>query len=155
MYNFIFDSDALIKLTHSGCLNKICEIFNCITTTQVKEETVDEGKKRFYPDAEVIEKLIEDNLLIVKKPKKISETNKRLGKGELSVLNLNQEIKTSIIVSDDQTFLRKLEQEKIDFLVPTDLIVLLERLRKINKKEANNYLEGIKVFINEEKYREF
>ena len=59
MYNLLFDADALIKLTHSGSLIKICEVFNCFTTTEVKRETVDEGKKRLYPDAEIIEQLIQ------------------------------------------------------------------------------------------------
>jgi len=58
MYNFIFDSDALIKLTHSELIIKICENYGCFITDKVKEETVDEGKKRFYPDAEIIDNLI-------------------------------------------------------------------------------------------------
>jgi len=153
MYNFILDSDALIKLVHSGVLTKVCEAFNCITTNEVERETVDEGKKRFYPDAEVIEKLIENKLSKIKNPKKDIEIVDRFGKGELSVLGLSKEIKNHIIISDDRTFIKELEKENLDFLIPIDLIVLLKRLGKINQKEAKDYLENIKVFIREEDYK--
>lgn len=152
MYNFIFDSDALIKLTYSGALIKICKTFNCLTTNEVKREAVDEGKKRFYPDAEVIEQLIENKLLKIKNPKNI-EIVSRLGKGEISVLSLSKEVKNHIIVSDDRTFIKELEREDSDFLVPTDLITLLRKLRKISQKEGEDYLEKIKVFIREEDYK--
>ncbi len=153
MYNFIFDSDALIKLVYSGALINVCKNFNCIITSEIKKETVDEGKKRFYPDAELIEKLIENKLLKIKNPNKNVEPIKNLGKGELSILSLSKEVKNHIIISDDKTFIKELEKEDINLLVPTDLIVLLKRLNKINQKEANDYLEKIKMFIKEENYK--
>ena len=153
MYNLILDSDALIKLVHSKALVKICETFNCIITAEVKRETVDEGKKRFYPDAEIIEKLVDNKLLKIKNSNKDIEIIKNLGKGELSILSLSKELKNHIIISDDKTFIKELEKEDIIFLIPTDLIILLKRLKKINKEEAENYLEKIKVFISEENYK--
>lgn len=75
-----------------------------------------------------------------------------MGRGELSVLGLSKEFKNSIIVSDDQQFIKRLETEKIDFLVPADTIVLLQKLGNIEKKEAGHYLEKIKVFIREKDY---
>ena len=53
MYNLIFDADSLIKLAHSRALIKICETFNCITTNDVKRETV-EGYVRTLGDARLI-----------------------------------------------------------------------------------------------------
>ena len=153
MYNLLFDSDALIKLAHSGALIKICEIFNCITTNDVKKETVDEGKKRFYPDADIVEDLIRNKLIKIKNPKKSFETKYSLGKGELSILSLDKELKNHIVISDDQAFIKELEKENMDFLIPTDLIVLLKKLKKINQKEAKEYLEKIKVFIRGEDYK--
>ncbi|MAG19805.1 hypothetical protein CL618_00015 [archaeon] len=155
MYNLLFDSDALIKLTHSEALIKVCVSFRCIITDDVKREVVDEGKKRFYPDAEIIEKLIEDNLLKIKNPKKKVEIKKNLGSGELSILSLNKEIKNHLIISDDKEFIKELEKEDIDFLIPGDLIILLKKMRKINQKEAKNYIEKMKVFIREEDYKKF
>jgi len=155
MYNLLLDSDALIKLTYSGALIKICKTFKCTTTNEIKKETVDEGKIRLYPDAEIIEELIKTKLLKIKNPKKNIEITKNLGKGELSILSLTKEVKEYIIISDDQIFIKELEKENINFLVPTALIIWLKRLNKINQKEAKEHLERIKTFIKEEDYTKF
>ena len=154
LYNFIFDSDALIKLTHSEIIFNVCKIFNCLITEEVKEEAVTEGKKRFYPDAFVIEKLIKNNLLKVRVPKRKPSIKEDFGKGEKSVLGLYHSTRNSIIVSDDSAFIKHLEDKNIQFFVPADLIILLKKLNKISLKEATHFLDGIKVFIKEEVYNE-
>ena len=88
MYKFIFDSDALIKLAKSGILEKICLHYNCIITAEVKNECVDEGKKRLHQDASKIEGLINEKLLCIKDPKKQRKIKERLGRGETSAVNL-------------------------------------------------------------------
>lgn len=153
MYNLIFDSDALIKLTYSKLIAKVCENCNCFITNKVKEETVDEGKKRFYPDAEKINDLIEGGLLKIKDPERTIETEKSFGEGELSVLSLCNQIKNNIVVSDDQKFIKYLEENNINFIVPADIIVLLKKLKKIELKESLHYLNKMKVFIREEVYK--
>jgi len=70
MYKFVIDSDALIKLTKTGLLEQVCRHYNCAITSEVKEESVDEGKKRFYKDALKIEELIGKKLLKVIELKK-------------------------------------------------------------------------------------
>lgn len=154
MHNLILDSDALIKLTHAEAIFKVCETFNCLITNEIKEETVEEGKKRFYPDALVIEKLIKDTLVKIRDPKRKPNIKEDFGKGEKSVLGLYYSIRHSIIVSDDLTFIRHLENENIPFFVPSDLIILLKKLGKISLKEALYFLDKIKVFIKEEVYNE-
>ena len=153
-YNFIFDSDALIKLTHSEIIFNVCKIFNCLITEEVKEEAVTEGKKRFYPDAFVIEKLIKNNLLKVRVPKRKLKIKESLGKGEISVLELHSGARKSIIISDDSAFIEYLENKDIVFFVPSDLIILLKKLNKISLKEAMHFLDGMKVFVKEEVYNE-
>ena len=152
MYKLILDSDSLIKLTHAEMLNKICETFECITTTEVKRETVDEGKKRFYPDADIIEDLIKNQLIHIKDTKRLIGAKPNLGLGEISVFSLSIELKNSLIVSDDQTFIKELEKQNINFLVPSDLIILLKRRNKINLAEAKYYLEKLKTFIRDDNY---
>ena len=125
MYNLILDSDALIKLTHSEIINKLCSVFNCIVTDAIKKEAVEEGKKRFYTDADIIEELIRNKLLKIKNPKKLVKLEEEFGEGELSVLGLYKNVKNHIIVSDDQAFIRYLERENIDFLVPADIFYRL------------------------------
>lgn len=154
MYNLLLDSDALIKLAYSGVLVQVCQTFNCITTEEVRHETVDEGKKRLYPDADIIEAVFENKLLKIKKPKTKIRESSRLGKGELSIFELSKNVKNCILVSDDKTFLRELEKEDIDFLVPPDLIVLLRQKRKISCEDARRYINQMKAFIGEEAYRE-
>ncbi len=163
MYNLILDSDALIKLTYAKAIVIICKTFNCLITNEIKEETVEEGKKRFYPDALVIEKLIKDNLVKIRSPKRklnIKEETEfganfvGFGKGEKSVLGLYQSTRNSIVISDDSAFIRHLEDKNIPFFIPADLIILLKKLNKINLKEAMYFLDGMKVFIKEEVYNE-
>lgn len=154
MYNLILDSDTLIKLTHSEAIFKICGAFSCLITNEVKEETVKEGKKRFYPDALTIEKLINDNFIKIRDSKRKIGLKEDLGKGEKSVLELYRSIRNSIIVSDDSAFIRHLENENIPFFVPSDLIILLKKLNKISLKEALYFLDKIKVFIKEDVYNE-
>lgn len=93
------------------------------------------------------------NFVKIKDPKKKIEIVNHLGKGELSILSLGKEVKNHIIISDDQTFIKELEKENLDFLVPTDLIILLKRLGKIDQEEAKDYLKRIRVFIREEDYK--
>jgi len=154
LYNFIFDSDALIKLTHSEIIFNVCKIFNCLITEEVKEEAVTEGKKRFYPDAFVIEKLIKNNLLKVRVPKRKLKIKESLGKGEISVLKLHSGARKSTIISDDSAFIKYMENKDIIFFVPSDLIILLKKLDKISLKEALYFLDRMKVFIKEEVYNE-
>lgn len=154
MYNLILDSDALIKLTQSEIITKLCSVFDCIITDAIKKETVDEGKKRFYPDADIIEELIKNRLLKIKNPEKLIKIEEEFGEGELSVLSLYKNGKNHIIISDDHAFIRYLEKENIDFLVPADLILLLKKFRKISLKESLYYLDKMKVFIKEEIYKD-
>ena len=152
MYSFIFDADALIKLTQSELIIKVCESFNCFITTRVKEETVDEGKKRFYPDADIIEKLVKNKSLKIRDPNKTIKIEEDFGAGELSTLSLYEDTRNHIIVSDDQHFINYLEKNNIDFIVPADVIILLKRFKKIGLEEGMHYLNKIRVFIREEVY---
>tara|TARA_Y100000310_G_scaffold139131_2_gene138376 strand:+ start:98 stop:589 length:492 start_codon:yes stop_codon:yes gene_type:complete len=154
MYNLLFDSDALIKLTYSESIFKICETFNCLITKEIQEETVVEGKKRLYPDAIKIEKLIIDKKLKVKNSKKTIKTKENFGVGEESILRLYNTFKKGIIVTDDLAFIKYLESNNIIFIIPTDLIIILNKLKKINYEEAIYFLDKIKVFIKEEVYNE-
>jgi len=154
MYKLLLDSDALIKLTHSEMLYKLCKIFNCLITNEVREETVQEGKKRFYPDALAIEKLIENNFVKIKCPKRKLRIKEDFGKGEKSVLELYRSTRNSIIITDDSKFISYLEKENIPFFIPSDLIVLLKGLNEINLKESLYFLGKMRVFIKEDVYNE-
>ncbi len=152
MYKLLFDADAVIKLTYSGALPQICRDCNCVLTEEVKRETVDEGKKRLYPDAEIIEGLINTGFIKIQNPKKNGEEVPGLESGELSVLALWKENQDFLIVSDDQAFLKELQRREIDFVVPADVLLLLIRAKKMNRIEARKDLEKLRAFIREEDY---
>lgn len=152
MYKFILDSDALIKLTKAGLLEDVCRYYNCIITTEVKNETVDEGKRRLHNDALKIEYLINKKSLKIKDPKKSRKTKESLGKGEMSTASLYFEGKNRIIVTDDSAFIKYLEENDIKFSIPADLILLMKVANKIDRKTALMYLEKMKDFIKEEVY---
>ncbi len=153
MYKFLFDADALIKLSKAGALEAITRTGRCVTTPEVKREVIEEGKKRLYADAEITERIIEKKLLKIREPRKTISPHYSLEPGELSVLSLHQELKSWIIVSDDQTFIKELELRNIGFIVPADLVVLLYQAKNIALAEAKTYLEGLKVFIRQGDYQ--
>ena len=152
MYKFIFDSDALIKSAKSDILEKFCQHYNCFISTEVKNECVDEGKRRLYKDALAIEEFINQGLITVKEVKKARKIREDLGKGEVSAVNLYFQEKNTIIVTDDSAFTKYIEENKIKFCVPADLILLMRISNKIDGIAALRYLEKIKEFIKEEVY---
>ena len=154
MYKFIIDSDALIKLTKSGILELICHHCNCIITTEVKNECVDEGKKRLYKDALEIEEIINKKLMKVIELKRTRKVNENLGRGELSSVNLYFQEKNSCIITDDSAFINYLEENNIKFFVPADVILLMKISNKVDKKTALIHLEKIKDLIREEVYND-
>ncbi len=154
MYKLLLDSDALIKLTHSEVIFKLCDAFDCLITKEIEEETVTEGRKRFYSDALAIEKLLQKKLLKVKESKRKKEINEDLGNGEKSILQLYYATRNCTIISDDSAFIKYLEKENIRFFVPSDLIILLKKLNKITQKDALHFLDKMQIFIKEDVYNE-
>src|SRR3989338_8824454 len=154
MYKFVIDSDALIKLTKTGLLEQVCRHYNCAITSEVKEESVDEGKKRFYKDALKIEELIGKKLLKVIELKKAKSIKGNFGKGEVSSISLYFQEKNSTLVTDDSAFIRYLEEENVSFILPADIILLMKRSEEIDEKTALDYLEKMKHFIREEVYND-
>lgn len=152
MYKLILDSDALIKLTKSEVLETLCNCYKCIITNEVKIECVDEGKKRLHKDAVKIEEFINKKLLKIAGLKKETKIKENLGKGELSTLNLYYQEKNCIIITDDATFIKYLEENDIKFSVPANMIFLMNTSNKIDKKAAIEYLEKMRQFINEKVY---
>lgn len=152
MYKFILDSDALIKLTKAGMLEDVCRHYNCIVTTEVKNEAVDEGKRRLHQDALKIEYLINKKSLKIKDPKTSRKTKENLGKGEMSAASLYFEERNRVIVTDNSAFIKYLEENNIKFSIPADLALLMKVENKIDRKTALIYLEKMKDLIKEDVY---
>ena len=88
---YVFDSDALIKITKAGVAKKILQKIDGVITEKVFQETV-KGKEEFK-DAALIKKFVDEKILSVVKVKRNREAGRilkgayRLGEGEISVLH--------------------------------------------------------------------
>jgi predicted nucleic acid-binding protein len=153
MYKLLFDSDALIKASKTGLLDFIVQEFKVIITEEVYEESVIEGQKRLYEDAEKIEEFVKSGKIKVARQ---AEYNKRkkpeqnFGKGEASVFQYYG--KGSIIVTDDLSFVRYVQKENIRNLSSAHLIRVLVQKNKLTKAEAYNCLDKLRPFIRKEIY---
>ena len=154
MYKFILDSDALIKLTKSGILELVCNHYKCIATTEVRNECVEEGKKRLHKDALIIEQCISKKLLNIGHTKKTGKIEIKFGKGEISTINFYFQEKNSVIVTDDSAFIKYLEENNIRHMVPAALIALMKKSNKINAEIALSYLEKLREYIKREVYED-
>ncbi|MBI2076295.1 MAG: hypothetical protein HYT72_03560 [Candidatus Aenigmarchaeota archaeon] len=150
MITFVLDTDGLIKLTKSGVMEELAKYRKCLITQDVFNEAVKQGKERLYEDAYAIEDLIDRKLLSVEKIN-FEEIN-NLGKGEASSLAIYKKKRCNAIITDDRKFLSVLEEQRIPFIMPVDVILGLLKRRKITTKMAFEALEKMKLFIREELY---
>lgn len=149
MKNIVFDADSLIKLAYAGIFVYID--IPCLITKQVYTEVVTEGKKKQYPDAAIIEQLVESKKIIVKDVS-IKTDTPWLGIGEASTLALFQHMNLTVIVSDDKKFLSYLEEIAVPFMTSTDYLLLVYWSGLINKKQAREILNNMRYLINDKNY---
>ena len=154
MYKLLFDSDALIKASKAEFLGKIAENFNISITEDVYNETVKEGKKGFYQDADKIENFVNVGRIRViskrhYKEKKLPEKN--FGEGEKSTFQAHK--KGSLIVSDDLSFTSYIKKEDIKSLSSAHLIYVLVKKKKLSKGDAHYCLEKLRPYIRKEVYK--
>lgn len=158
MYKLVSDSDALIKLVNAGVLLVVAEELEIYISERVYEETVVQGKKYHYRDADIIEEIISGGKIKIKQIKKNKMANMQLrgcthlGAGEKTTLHLFHQINAEAIVSDDQAFLEVLYSSKIPYLTSSELIAYMARDQKISKNQALAALENIRMSIREANY---
>lgn len=150
MYKVIADVDGLIKLAKSGLLGNITKHIQIIISQQVYMEAVESGKERLYEDAYIIDSFVEKGDIQLVKSSAKEEGD--LSVGELSSLRLYKKGTAPLILSDDRKFLNILERHGIPFIMPTDLIAVLAKHRKLDKQEAVKGLQKIKGFVRDDVY---
>ncbi len=152
MKKIVLDSDSLIKLAKITVLETLTKSASCIIPYEVYNETVLEGKKNLYEDADLVEELVKKGSI-----KKINVKSKEiqgLGKGESAVYSLRIHKKIDFIVSDDKKFLDFITQEKISFIVTSQIVVALYKNKKINKEKAMQSISKLKKMISKEAYED-
>ncbi len=155
----IFDSMVLIHLTKLGKLEEKCELFGDITIPEaVKNELLYDIEK--HPDAKIIESLLNENKIKVKKAD-LNQVNRlrafKFEGGELEALALTLSNPGSVLFSNDpklrnianllnikliDTLAILISQYKNKLESKEELLRHLNELKKISKY-AENYVNGV------------
>lgn len=153
MYKLLFDSDALIKVTKADILDKIVNTFKVFITEEVYNESVKEGKKGLYQDADKIENFVNNGKIKILKGisyKKNIKPDQSFGKGETSSFQAYKQ--NYLIATDDLSFTSYLHKRNIRTLSSAHLLIGLVRKNKLKKDEAYYCLDKLKPYIREEIY---
>lgn len=141
------DADCLIKITKAGIKEQICLNFTISIPDPVKKETVDAGKIKGCPDAESIEKNIQESLVTVVPHRSPSSI-----KGDHSLIDLYRKGGYEAIATDDARFIRHLKPLGIPFVLPGLLPYFLFQKGIIARTEAVEWLRKLSSFISDDEY---
>ena len=141
MKPLIFNSTPLIYLTKAG-LGKVLEELKKekVTSSVVKKEIVDEGKRKSVPDAFVLEKLFENGVFKVCAPKdkifvsRLMET-RGLHIADAEVLALTKELKGTAVI-DDEVARKTAKVYGIDYVGTPYILLQAVRDGLVSKSEA-------------------
>ena len=153
MYKLLFDSDALIKASKADFLDAVAGSFNVLITDEVYNESVEEGKKGFHPDADKIENLVKGGKIQKLKRKDYAGSKgpkESFGIGEASVFRAYK--KSRIIVTDDLGFSSYVNKENIKSVSSAHLLLLLVKKRQMQKSNAKYHLEKLRPYIRKNIY---
>jgi rRNA-processing protein FCF1 len=143
----LMDSDCLIKLTKAGLKEDICKEFGITIPFTVKKEVVDIGKSKGLPDAELVEKNIENDLIRV-----TGKGSPVHLKGDQALIEIFKRGQYDLIATDDAKLTRLLKSMDIPYILPGLFICSLFQRSIINKSTALNWLEKLSDFISEDEY---
>ena len=140
----VFDATPLIYLGKKRLLEKIRNIqsTNIIPTT-VYKEVVEKGKEIGEDDAIYIEKLVRENIFVIKDVENVrTELIEHIGlhKADKEVLTLAKEMK-AIALIDEEIGRNVAEIEGIKARGTIFLIFLLLKEKQINKKQARENID--------------
>jgi len=148
----LLDADASIKLTKISIIETFVAGFEVIITTEVYGEQVTAGLKRNHPDAKKMGKLVSDGKVTVVKSTERSSVYDSLvlGCGEKSVLNYYLANDVDLIISDDEAFLKILDNYAVPFTPVAGAILMCILHGLMNKEQGLKYLELLKPMIRDE-----
>ncbi len=151
------DADCLIKLTKGGAKGDVSLCVEIIIPEVVEVETVDQGKAGGYPDSLEIERNIRTGKISVDRTRETEEVRLiaetlRLRGGEVKVYSMFHGGGFLAIASDDQRFMRKMEEIGVPCITPTALIIYTWRRGAIDGERAFELLQRISAYVSEEEY---
>jgi rRNA-processing protein FCF1 len=143
----LMDSDCLIKLTKAGLKEVICNYEKIVIPGIVKREVVDTGKDKGHPDAELIEKNIDQGLIIVAK-----EGASKNVRGDQALVVMFKRGRYAAVATDDAKLIRFLRAAGIPFVPPALLIYSICKRGLIDPAKALIWLDRLAPLISEEEY---
>lgn len=143
----ILDADCLIKLTKAGLKEDVCNAFDVAIPHLVKEEVVDRGKAKGLPDAFVVERNINGNILKVK-----GEKGKKIDAGEKEAMALFQNGGFDAIGSDDRRFIKQLRLFNIPYITPAVFIAIMLKRGELTLLDAKKKLDALSEYVSENEY---
>jgi predicted nucleic acid-binding protein len=144
----ISDSSTLILLVKADIINELLDLVTIIIPKTVQLE-IEEGKRKEKPDAFVIEKLIEKQLILIKEPNEntvlLLKKSITLDKGELYAIALAKDMNIDILI-DDKKGIKVCKIINLKYF--TAIIILLElcNIKKIDKDKSIKSLELLNKF---------
>ena len=104
----VSNSTPLIYLAKLGKLNILRDVYGrVIISKAVYDEVVKEGKERGLPDAYVVERAIDDWILVLEVDPEVDrrygfvDSNLGLGRGEKEAIKLCKQVDASFFIADD------------------------------------------------------
>jgi predicted nucleic acid-binding protein len=157
----VADADGLIKLGKSGALSALLSAARILVPRAVCEEAVEEGKRRMYEDAHVLERTLgaggaEIIEHVEHEPSEEAEVLLRdsaaaLGAGERAALAVFFVSSADAILTDDRGFLGLLagDDPPVPVLVPAAAIVSLVEAHRLSIEEAREALGKLERSVRE------
>ncbi len=142
----LMDADCLIKLTKAGLKDLVGSKNFIFIPDVVKNEVVDAGKEKGCPDAFIVEKNIEAQIIT------IAKTSSNHKKGDEALIALFRKEDYDVIATDDTKFIRLLRIKSIPFILPGLIIYTLVQDSMIHKKTGLWALKQLAEFISEDEY---
>ena len=161
MYKIVTDADGLIKLGKSGALPALLAAARILVPRAVWEEAVEEGKRRMYEDAHVLERTLgaggaEIFEYVEHEPSEEAEVLLRNsaaapGAGERAALAVFFVSSADAILTDDRAFLGLLAgaDPPVPALVPAAAIASLAEADRLSIEEARESLGRLERSVRE------
>jgi predicted nucleic acid-binding protein len=151
---FILDADASIKLTKIGLIEILASEFNLVLTDVVYDEHVIVGMNNNYPDAKIMKELVLKGDVIVEHVDNEYSIydDFNLDRGETSLLKYCIQNEFDLIVSDDEKFLRVLNELDLPFIPTAATILMCINRSLISKVEGMRFLNSLKFMIKDEHF---
>lgn len=148
MTTIVCDASSLILLSKSGLLKAVVKRNKIIIPKKVYEEII-KGKDKGRRDAFVIEKLVTEKKIKIKKldEKEKNEIKKMFNMhgGENETLTLANKSNNTVL-TDDKKCINAAKALGIDFITSLDVVITLYKKKVIDRKETQERLDGLSEY---------